>query len=287
MNLLRYGLTLLFGACGFLSAFNTLRAQTLADSIAVVSAQWQTTQIADGLVSRSAFMADLYGGAQTIDVVEVVTKKGFKLGIAAEPTMRPTSRQAADHDAVAAINGSFYNMKQGNSVCYYRVGHTVVDTTTSREFSRRITGAIRERGGQLELLPWNRQVEQRYSRRRGTVLAAGPLLIAEGCMADWSRCDSAFVAAKHPRSAIGCTSDGRIMLVAVNGRFAGKSEGMSIPELAHLMHLLGCVDALNLDGGGSTTLWTEKDGVINYPSDNRKFDHEGERSVANIIYVYR
>ncbi|MBP8067250.1 MAG: phosphodiester glycosidase family protein, partial [Pedobacter sp.] len=38
-------------------------------------------------------------------------------------------------------------------------------------------------------------------------------------------------------------------------------------------------------GGGSTTLWTEKLGVINYPSDNKKWDHEGERKVANVVIL--
>ena len=50
--------------------------------------------------------------------------------------------------------------------------------------------------------------------------------------------------------------------------------------------MLGMTDAINLDGGGSTTLWTEKTGVINHPYDNRKFDHDGERSVPNLIVVY-
>ena len=44
--------------------------------------------------------------------------------------------------------------------------------------------------------------------------------------------------------------------------------------------------AINLDGGGSTTLWTKKTGVINHPYDNKKFDHEGERTVPNLIVVY-
>jgi exopolysaccharide biosynthesis protein len=45
---------------------------------------------------------------------------------------------------------------------------------------------------------------------------------------------------------------------------------------------------MNLDGGGSSTLYIRNatdNGVVNYPSDNKKFDHEGQRSVANIIYL--
>jgi exopolysaccharide biosynthesis protein len=45
---------------------------------------------------------------------------------------------------------------------------------------------------------------------------------------------------------------------------------------------------MNLDGGGSTTMYIKKqsdNGVVNYPSDNKQFDHYGERKVANIIYI--
>ena len=51
-------------------------------------------------------------------------------------------------------------------------------------------------------------------------------------------------------------------------------------------YMLGMKDAINLDGGGSTTLWTAKTGVINHPYDNKTFDHEGVRTVPNLIVVY-
>lgn len=60
---------------------------------------------------------------------------------------------------------------------------------------------------------------------------------------------------------------------------------MTIDELALLMKDLNCVNALNLDGGGSTTMWIKGKGVVNHPSDNGKFDHEGARAVANAIIV--
>jgi exopolysaccharide biosynthesis protein len=50
--------------------------------------------------------------------------------------------------------------------------------------------------------------------------------------------------------------------------------------------MLGMTQAINLDGGGSTTLWSEKIGVINHPYDNKKWDNEGERAVPNLIVAY-
>jgi len=55
-------------------------------------------------------------------------------------------------------------------------------------------------------------------------------------------------------------------------------------ELQQIMAALGCRDAINLDGGGSTTM-VVRDAVINHPSDNGQFDADGERRVANAIVI--
>ena len=73
-------------------------------------------------------------------------------------------------------------------------------------------------------------------------------------------------------------------MLTVDGRSKGNADGVSIPELAFLARMLGAEDAINLDGGGSTTLWLKELGVVNYPSDNRRYDHAGERAVSNIVY---
>jgi hypothetical protein len=96
---------------------------------------------------------------------------------------------------------------------------------------------------------------------------------------------SSFARSRHPRTAVGIAGDGKtLVLVVVDGRRAGVASGMSLTELAALMLELGCRDALNLDGGGSTemVLRNPRDGllqVINHPSDGR------ERAVANVLGV--
>ena len=74
--------------------------------------------------------------------------------------------------------------------------------------------------------------------------------------------------------------------MVIDGRFKGSADGASIYETAYICHLLGMTDAINLDGGGSSALWTSTTGVISHPRDNRRFDHEGERTVPNLIAVY-
>lgn len=84
----------------------------------------------------------------------------------------------------------------------------------------------------------------------------------------------------NPRSAIGIDQQGRLMLVAIDGRQPGWSEGVSIPDEAALMRSLGAVEALNLDGGGSTVMVTDDQGIVNRPS-----DATGQRWLGNPILV--
>jgi exopolysaccharide biosynthesis protein len=103
-------------------------------------------------------------------------------------------------------------------------------------------------------------------------------------VADWSSFGQSFINDRHPRSAVFTTRRGDVVMLTVDGRSKGNADGVSIPELAFLARMLGAEDAINLDGGGSTTLWLKGLGVVNYPSDNRRYDHAGERAVSNIVY---
>jgi hypothetical protein len=88
----------------------------------------------------------------------------------------------------------------------------------------------------------------------------------------------AFGETRHPRTAVGWRPDGTLLLVAVDGR-QPHSDGMSLGELAALFLRLGATEALNLDGGGSTTMVVRGE-VVNRPS-----DREGERANANALVV--
>jgi hypothetical protein len=84
---------------------------------------------------------------------------------------------------------------------------------------------------------------------------------------------------RHPRSAVGRTADGDIWLVAVEGREGKVSRGMTLAELSQTMLRLGCVDAMNLDGGGSTTM------AINGIAVNRMSD-KAPRPVSNALLLF-
>jgi hypothetical protein len=86
------------------------------------------------------------------------------------------------------------------------------------------------------------------------------------------------LAPRNPRSAVGQTADGRLVLVAVDGRQSGYSVGMTNFELAQTMMRLGALRAMALDGGGSTTLAFDGS-VLNRPSDGR------ERPIATALLL--
>lgn len=94
------------------------------------------------------------------------------------------------------------------------------------------------------------------------------------------RIQSSFVAGRHPRSAVGITREGRWILLVVDGRQPRLSVGMTLHELAQYLLSLGCVRALNLDGGGSSTLVVAGE-VKNSPS-----DLTGERPVSDGILLF-
>lgn len=111
-------------------------------------------------------------------------------------------------------------------------------------------------------------------------VAGIPALVRDGrnVVGD-ARLTPAFRDQRHPRTAVGWTHDGTLILAVVDGRQPGYSDGMSLDELAELMLGFGAVEALNLDGGGSTTL------VVRGETANRPSDPRGERPVANALIV--
>lgn len=108
------------------------------------------------------------------------------------------------------------------------------------------------------------------------IVGAGPRLLAAGQPAPGE--GFAHENRRHPRTAIATTRGGRLLLAAVDGRQA-HSAGMTLSELASELAALGAVDALNLDGGGSTTLYAGGR-VRNKPSD------PVERPVSDAILVF-
>ncbi len=117
-------------------------------------------------------------------------------------------------------------------------------------------------------------------KRAQNIIGGGPVLLKNGQVAiDYveERFKKEFAEGRHPRTAIGRTKSGDLWLVTIDGR-SPMSAGASLAETADVMKRLGCVDAINLDGGGSTT-FDLFGSTINRPSDGV------ERPVANGVFI--
>ena len=195
-----------------------------------------------------------------------------------------TSALCLGSDAFAGINGSYFNMKELTAVTFVKDDGFVTGVTTPGE-TFRTNGALVLNPEDLRIEPCDTTevFEQDWE-----VLASGPVLIFGGDSPIYDEDTPGwknFYDKRHPRSLVGKDADGGVWLVVVDGRFPGEAEGMTIAELTSLAERLGLTDALNLDGGGSSTLWVLPAGVLNHPCDNGQFDHEGQRIVPNAVVV--
>ena len=115
---------------------------------------------------------------------------------------------------------------------------------------------------------------------RSAVTGAGRLLTG-GKVAIDLKAESiaeSFSTTRHPRTAAGVCADGSVILVTIDGRQPSLSRGMSLLELAETLKRLGAIEAVNLDGGGSTAMAVRGD-LVNSPSD------AAERPVADMLVV--
>ncbi len=116
-----------------------------------------------------------------------------------------------------------------------------------------------------------------------TAIAGGPALIQNGKIAVSNNEERMFIGKaiddQHPRTAMGYTADGNLIILVVQGRMPGIAEGVSLTQLAKLLLDLGCVEALNLDGGGSSCL------LVNGKETIKPSDKEGQRPVPAVFIV--
>ncbi len=262
------------------------------DSLRFSQAKWEKQSVAKKTKVYTYQFSDssLFKANQYISFVEVKNHKKapkFYIGYDSKALIK-TSAFAKKYNATAVINGTFFDMKNGGSVDFLKVNDTIVNQTRLDKNNKRTfhqEAAVVINNEQIAIKKWDGSENWENSLTDKNVMVSGPLLILNDKN---EHLDSiSFNKARHPRSAIGIKPDGSVLLLTVDGR-QSQSAGMSLFELTKIMRWLGCSSAINLDGGGSTALWVNgygENGVVNHPSDNKKWDHEGERKVANVIFI--
>lgn len=227
----------------------------------------------------------LFDSPQNISIVTIAKKDSnlynFDLAHHSD-TLRPTSQFANNENALAAINGGFFNMDKGGSATYLEENDSIYQRNIPHGEKWAIadwakTGAIIiKKNGQLKIEASKAPSFYAKSELEESVLITGPFLIEKGEKIELI--GAKFVKDRHPRTCICETTDSHLLLT-IDGR-QPKAKGMSLLEVQDFLLTQKCITAINLDGGGSTTMWIKGKGVINSPS-----DFFGERKVANAILI--
>lgn len=264
----------------FLLILSLIYGQSGTDLRQLQEMKWESKSVSEGITLRSA-VANLFNSSQAIYVVDIDTAAGaFELGVAVAGPPLVTSAFAVQEKAIVAVNATFFNMAEGYNVHYVKVDDSIVAITDEKEFGIRATGLFTADGEAAEISLWGPEREDAGVVSAEDAIVSGPLLIDD--LTDMPLDSISFNNNRHPRTMVGITGSGHLLFVVVDGRQPGYADGMSLFELRALAHSLGCTDALNLDGGGSTTMVVAGqgiNGVVNRPSG------KVERPVPSIIFV--
>lgn len=151
-----------------------------------------------------------------------------------------------------------------------------VNVNGSYDYHRNLMNALNE--GDTVKVICSGEGDERWLDASEAIASVGETLITAGTI------NESLPKGAAPRTAVGITAEGKVIFYVIDGRQKGVSYGVQLKTLAKRMAELGCVDAINLDGGGSTSIsgvypGADEIAVLNSPSDGRL------RGVANFIFL--
>jgi exopolysaccharide biosynthesis protein len=288
----------------FLTVFLfTTNAQNYADSLMLHYVRWISTDLGNGLTWKCYHFnqKELFASNQFVSVVQTkLNNKNIKFALGSADNYVPegdtlrklksTSTIAFENYALAAINGGFFNTKRGGSVDFIKINKKIIDSasyTSSKPIPEHSIAAITIDENDFKIVKGGAKLNWEKSLPQANVLVTGPLLMYNNEEQELKI--NPFNNNRHPRTCACVTKEDELLLITVDGR-NDMAQGMTLHELTYLSRMLGCKDAINLDGGGSTTMYIKGqpfDGVVNFPCDNKQFDHYGERAVSNVLMILK
>ncbi len=261
-----------------LASAQRTKARSASVEQAFEAARWVEDEVGIGVTWKRAHFDVLFGAPQSLCVLHVERpgRERHLRFLAPEPFATvSTLEQATPAGAVAAVNGGFFDVSTGTPFgLLIQNGELRLEQDAERTVA---IGVDRRERVHIEDRPPGTWKGMRHAR------GSWPLILRKGKPVrpgGWGVRDK-----RHPRTAVGLTSKRAVVLVTVDGRNE-RAAGMTLLELATTMRALGCQTAMNLDGGGSTTMWLRGRGIVNYPCDNQRFDHGGARAVADVLCVH-
>lgn len=231
---------------------------------------------------------DLADGARTTVHVARFERDRFAVRVVAFEPCATVLDWCRANEAAHAIVGGFYMRPGGPPLGDLWIDGKALPSEPIDPPWAQLRGCLHVNGGPVRLAPRHRLP----SAPQGDLLQAGPLLVAagqpligpgrddEGFAAGSRQFDSDITAGRYPRAALGL-NDGELIAVACEGR-ADEEAGLTMEELAMAMAGFGASDAINLDGGGSTSLVVDG-ALVNTPREEHGLELAGGREVATAL----
>ena len=241
-----------------------------------------------GTSAPVSFRAELSDGLGTTVHLAAYDLRRTEVRVAVLPHAEPLPAWCERFAVTDAIVGGFFIRETGAPLGELRLAGIEHASVAFTQPWHALRSCVHVEGGSLRLA---RRPDLPLTPR-GDLLQAGPLLVEncdplvvdgvdpEGFSAGRDQFDSDITAGRHPRAALG-VADGIALAVACDGRTPGDA-GLTLGELAELMVGLGARDAINLDGGGSTTLVCGSR-LVNRPREQEGTDIPGGRPVCTAI----
>ena len=178
------------------------------------------------------------------------------------------------YNAVVGVNADFYNMTTGAPGGALVMDGVEYHGGTSENFFAILKDGTAMIGSSSDYAAYKDQIQE--------AVGGSVYLVKDGKAVVTSAAD--YYNSRHSRTCVGITAEGKVVMMVLDGRQEPFSAGGSAEELAQIMLDAGCVTAINLDGGGSTTFVAKQEGsntltVVNRPSDGY------ERSVSSSLMV--
>ena len=280
-----------------LSLFTSATMAQNGDSVRLVTAKRHELNLPKGASGYTVERVNIFNSVQTISVIKYSPKR-LQTSIVQPEKLTRLSVTSKAHNADFSVNAGYWDVRISQPSTFLKLDGKQLAVTADFE-KERVDGVVCLAKKRVIVDYCKAGEEAPYAAKYDNILASGPVLIDEGKSVDHAAYTKSMVEAKHgkdigayytyirrhPRTAIGTDKKGNVYLVVVDGRSKGNAAGVTIAELTEICEWLGMRDAINLDGGSSSTMWGKEDGVINYPCRNKKFDHAGERKVSSCVLV--
>jgi exopolysaccharide biosynthesis protein len=189
-----------------------------------------------------------------------------------------TSQIASENNAIFAINGDYYGFRSD--------GIVIRNGVIYRDVPARIGLAFYQDGSMKIYDETQTSAQQLLADGVWNTLSFGPALIENSVVfanLDNVEIDTNFgnhsIQGSNPRTGVGIIDNNHFVFIVVDGRSPGYSNGVTLTEFAQIFKDLGCTDAYNIDGGGSSTMYF-MGRVVNNPLGKNK-----ERGTSDILFV--